>query len=117
MSQKRNNKRYILIGAVVGFFLGICGNLIAAWIQQDVISNSFSPLRIGIIVLCSFVGAFVIATLESKMPENKEKSVNEKNKNSYSRIRLTWSKLRTKGKDIKMDDVSAFGSDIDIDSK
>jgi hypothetical protein len=119
MAPKHKNKNYILIGGVIGFLLGICGNLVATWIQVDVIKNSFSPLRIGLIILCSLTGIFIMANLESKMDGlvAKEKSTNRKNENSYSKIRLVWSKLKTKGKDIKMDEVSAIGSDIDIDTK
>ena len=60
-----------------------------------------------------------MAILESKMkvPVSKEKFNDEKIKNSFSRIRLAWSKLRTRGKDIDMNDISALGSDIDIDTK
>lgn len=119
MSSKNKNNVNLLIGGIVGFLIGIGGNLISAWIQQDLLKNSFTPLRILAIVLCSLVGIFImkiIGTKENSSNTKKEIKGND-SKNSYSGINLAWSKLKTKGKNIKMDDVSAIGSDIDIDTE
>jgi hypothetical protein len=37
--------------------------------------------------------------------------------NIFTNIKLFWSRLRTRGKNIHMDNISAIGSDIDIDTK
>jgi cadmium resistance protein CadD (predicted permease) len=49
MPSKRKNKINIWVGGFVGFLLGVGGNLLATWIQQDLLKNSFTPLRIGLI--------------------------------------------------------------------
>ncbi len=119
MTKKSKNKTNLWIGAIAGFFLGICGNLVASWIQQDVLSDSFTPLRIGLIVVCSIIGIFVVTVSDfgKKSSRTKEKPNPEGKKNFYSNIRMIWSRLRTRGKDIQMEDISAIGSDIDIDTK
>lgn len=107
------------IGGVIGLFVGISGNLIASWIQQDLFSNSFTVVRITVIVLCAVIGTLITAWLTQKKNMTIPKSeINGKtSKNTYSKIKLAWSKLRTRGKDIRMEDVSALGSDVDIDTK
>lgn len=119
MTLKRKKKNNLWIGGIAGFLLGICGNLVAAWIQQDVLNNSFTPLRIGLIILCSLIGIVIMTISNSKKNTlvKKDTPNNVKRKNFYSRIRLAWSKLRTRGKGIHMEDVSSIGSDIDIDTK
>jgi hypothetical protein len=118
MSTKNINKKYILIGGIAGFLLGVCGNLVAAWIQQDIINNSFTPQRIGLLFFSTLIGIVVMVILESKMKGiDFEEKLSDKNYNSYSKIRLAWSRLRTRGRNIKIDDVSAVGSDIDIETK
>ena len=54
----------ILAGAVVGFLTGVLGNLLAAWIQQDVLHNSFTPTGIISIVLLTAVGLVVGVLLQ-----------------------------------------------------
>lgn len=54
----------IIAGAIVGFFLGISGNLIAAWIQQDILQDSFTPLKITIIFLLTIIGIVIGASLD-----------------------------------------------------
>lgn len=117
MSSKNNINLWI--GGLVGFFIGIGGNLISAWIQQDLLKNSFTPLRIFAIILCSFAGILIMKIIEIKgnALRIKKEIKGQGSKNSYSRIKLAGSKLKTKGKNIHMDDVSAVGSDIDIDTE
>jgi hypothetical protein len=54
----------ILAGAVVGFLAGVLGNLLAAWIQQDVLHNSFTPTGIISIVVLTAVGLVVGVLLQ-----------------------------------------------------
>jgi hypothetical protein len=119
MTSKRTNKNNLWIGGIVGFLFGICGNLVAAWIQQDLLNNSFTPLRIGLIILCALIGIVIMTILEAKKNRltKRDKSNNVTSKNFYSRIRLAWSKFRIRGKGIHAEDISAVGSDIDIDAK
>lgn len=111
-------KKKLLLGGIGGLFLGISGNLISAWIQQDIINNSFTPVRMGLIILCALLGIVIVIIAEGN---NDSEFVNEgsnpsKGKNLYSRIRLRWSKFRIRG-DVHMEDISAIGSEIDIDAK
>jgi uncharacterized membrane protein YeaQ/YmgE (transglycosylase-associated protein family) len=119
MPSKHKSRINIWIGGVAGFLLGVCGNLLATWIQQDLLANSFTPLRISLIILCSILGTLVIVVSDTSKNtlRTKEKTTNDKGKNFYSRIRLAWSKFRTRGKGIHAEDISAVGSDIDIDTK
>lgn len=118
MPPKLKTKNNFWIGGVVGFLLGVCGNLLAAWIQQDLLRNSFTPLRISLIILCSVLGGVVLMLFDGSKsnPSKKQKTTNG-NENFYSKIRLVWSKFRTRGKGIHAEDISAIGSDIDIDTK
>ena len=119
MSPEERKSNYLIIGGTSGFILGILGNLIASYIQQDLLENSFSPIRIFLIILCSFLGVIVMALIETKNKSVKtQRKESGKHKyNIYTNIKLLWSKLRTRGKNIHMDDISAIGSDIDIDTK
>lgn len=118
MPSKRKIKNNFWIGGVVGFLLGVCGNLLAAWIQQDLLRNSFTPLRVSLIVLCSVLGGVVLMLVDSsKSISSKKQKTADKSENFYSKIRLAWSKFRTRGKGIHAEDISAIGSDIDIDTK
>jgi hypothetical protein len=116
MPLKYKNKIHLWIGGIIGFIVGIGGNLIATWIQQDVFSNSFTPTRIALIILCSLIGIMAMTNLGEKKSRETMKPT-QLNKNSFSKIKLAWSRLRSKGHGIHMEDVSAIGSDIDIDTK
>lgn len=119
MPSKHKNKNSFWIGGVAGFLLGICGNLLASWIQQDILENSFTPIRISLIILSAILGGIIVMNLDVTQSSSYEKInlSNDKNKNFYSRIRLAWSKFKTRGKGIHAEDISAIGSDIDIDTK
>ena len=54
----------ILAGALVGLLTGVLGNLLAAWIQQDVLHNSFTPTGIISIVVLTAVGLVVGVLLQ-----------------------------------------------------
>ena len=57
----------LIVGGLLGFGLGVLGNLIAAWIQQDVIQNSFNPLSIVIIIALTISGVVIGAQLQSRL--------------------------------------------------
>jgi hypothetical protein len=54
----------ILAGAVVGFLTGVMGNLLAAWIQRDVLCNSFTLINIISIIVLTAVGLVVGVLLQ-----------------------------------------------------
>ncbi|MFZ2615495.1 MAG: hypothetical protein WA077_05865 [Anaerolineae bacterium] len=56
-----------LIGAVA-LLIGILGNLLAAWVQRDLLQDSFTPLRIGLIVGLAALGLLAGAWLERPRP-------------------------------------------------
>ena len=53
---------------LLGFLVGLAGNLVAGWIQQDVWSNVFTPTRILVTVAAVLLALVVIALLEKKSP-------------------------------------------------
>ena len=118
MQPNQNKTKSIIIGGVSGFILGILGNLLASWIQQELLENSFTPLRIGLIIACTILGIFIMFLVEIKSAsiEPDVKKVTTKN-NVYSNVKLFWSKFKTRGKGVQMDDITAIGSEIDIDTK
>jgi uncharacterized membrane protein YeaQ/YmgE (transglycosylase-associated protein family) len=66
MKPEQRKFKNLITGGIAGFILGICGNLIAAWIQQDLLANSFSPIRIFGIILCSLLGVIIMTAIETK---------------------------------------------------
>src|SRR5688572_4714867 len=108
MTTKHKNRNNLWIGAIMGFLFGICGNLVAAWIQQDVLHNSFTPLRIGLIILCSLTGIVIMTISDSKNSIHIKNDLSNKvkSKNFYSKIKLAWSKFKTRGKGIHAEDIS-----------
>ncbi len=50
----------------VGLVLGVLGNLIAGWIQKDILRNSFTPLGMILIVALTIIGIVVGAWLQSR---------------------------------------------------
>ena len=57
-------KKY-LIGAFSGFILGILGNLIASWIQKDLLNDTFNPVSITIIVVFTITGLATAVILDN----------------------------------------------------
>lgn len=55
-SLNRKNLIAGLSGAAGGFIMGILGNLVAAWIQQDWLNNQFKSLGVILIVGLTLVG-------------------------------------------------------------
>ena len=59
----------------------------------------------------------VLIEAKNKGVKTQRKENGKHKYNIYTNIKLLWSRLRTRGKNIHMDDISAIGSDIDIDTK
>ncbi len=55
-----------LIGAITGFILSILGNLLATWIQQELLQNIFTPTSIVFIISCTILGIIIGARLENQ---------------------------------------------------
>ena len=77
MPSKRRTKNIFWIGGVVGFLLGVLGNLLAAWIQQDLLRNSFTPLRISFIILFTILGGIIIMNLDANKNLSHQKRVRQ----------------------------------------
>lgn len=56
-------RRAWLIG-LVALGVGILGNLLASWVQKDVLQDSFTPLRIGLIIGLAVLGLLAGVWLE-----------------------------------------------------
>ena len=53
---------------LLSFLVGLAGNLVAGWIQQDVWSNVFTPTRILVTIVGVLLALVIIALLEKKSP-------------------------------------------------
>jgi membrane protein implicated in regulation of membrane protease activity len=49
---------------LLSFMVGVAGNLIAGWIQQDVWLNAFTPIRIVVTVILACLALLLIARFE-----------------------------------------------------
>lgn len=58
-----------LIG-LVALLIGILGNLLAAWVQKAVLQDSFTPLRVGVILGLALLALLVSAWLERPRPNS-----------------------------------------------
>lgn len=107
-----------LIGAITGFGIGVLGNLVAAWVQADMLQNSFTPVRLFIILLLTIIGVLVGYSVERSSNTNPPRLsyIPDPSKNRLSQIRLMWSRVGIKGKGNTLENVKSIGSDIDIDS-
>ena len=57
-----------LISSFLGFLVGVLGNLAAAWIQQDLLGNAFTPPRIALIVLLAVAGLGAGVWIQRQQP-------------------------------------------------
>lgn len=121
MSPKRNPStsisryHYIFIGLFIGFLIGISGNLIAAYIQNDLWDNTFTTSRIAFLVVTSLIGLLVGAWFVSRESSSFRRSKLQKSTSRFTGLRLFWSKLKSRGRGVEVDDVFSVGSVIDID--
>ena len=117
LKTKSNRSKSLWIGALAGLAVGITSNLIASWIQQDIIKNSFTLGHMIFIFSCTLIGMGITVLLGKNKETSSSSDVpSDGAKNKYSAIRLFWSKLKSRGKDISVDNVTALGSEIDINS-
>lgn len=121
-SQRQPSYRFILMGGIIGFVLGVLGNLVAAWLQEVVLANSFTPGRIGAIGVVTVVGLLGAAWWDrrqsiagSSFSLDEDRPQNDNVQMSW--IQLWWSKLKIRGRGTKMKGVSSLGSKIDIDTR
>jgi hypothetical protein len=54
-SQPDTNQSWPFLASGLNFLVGVLGNLVAAWIQQDLLSNVFTPPRIAIVLFLTGV--------------------------------------------------------------
>jgi uncharacterized membrane protein len=105
----------ILLGGVIGLILGILGNLISGWIQNDLIGNVFTIGRL-IVIFVACVAGIVIAYLLDKGEQSINGVRRSKTFVDLSAIRLWWSTFKIKGKGISANNIFSVGSEIDINS-
>lgn len=110
------HKIIIFIGSLTGFVLGVVGNLLAAWIQHDLLKDSFTPMVIVTIVLSTIAGLLLTAYF-IKFNE-KRPNVNNSQKGNFfmSNALLLWSRITSKGKDITINDIATIGSEINVNT-
>src|SRR5580765_1097189 len=108
-----------LLGAALGFIVGVLGNLVASWIQADILQNSFTFPRILIIFLLTIFGILVATALEKNKHNTPtvERNRSNSNGNRLSRLGLFRSRIGVQGKGNVVEDVKSFGSEIDINSE
>jgi hypothetical protein len=108
-----------ILSGVVVFILGLLSNLLAAWLQQDVWQNAFTPTRVGILILLSLVGAVCGAVLDRRLSSSTPiRDTPTGHEHLYlSGLYLWFSKLRSRGRGIRVQDTFSVGSEIDIDTK
>jgi len=66
--QDRYTGQYLVVlaSAVLGFLTGVLGNLMAAWIQQDILRNTFTPGGVTSIVVLTGVGLGIGVLLQRR---------------------------------------------------
>jgi hypothetical protein len=109
----------LLLGGVIGLIVAVLGNLIATWVQQDLLQNTFTPQRMLFIIAATVVGVLLAAWLDLHRSNSMSLSneVTKINGARLSRARLWWSKIKSRGRDVAIHDVSALKSEIDIDTR
>ena len=55
-----------ILGGLLGFFTGILGNLVAAWIQSDWMNNQFTTWGIGLLIGLTLLGILITAIYERR---------------------------------------------------
>lgn len=103
-----------LPGASGGFIMGILGNLVAAWVQQDGLKNQFGTVNIMIILGLTVVGLLLSVWWSHRHAAAAEPSP----ENSLTEVDVTkGSQLHIKGKGNRLQRVKADNhSTIDIES-
>ena len=119
MSKKSNQQPKsnfkILLGGVIGLILGISGNLISGWIQNDILGNVFTIGRLIVIFIACVAGIVIAYLLDNgEQPSNGVRK--SKTLVDLSAIKLWWSKFKVKGKGISASNIFSVGSEIDINS-
>lgn len=114
-NQQPKSNFKILLGGVIGLILGILGNLISGWIQNDLLGNAFTIGSL-IVIFVACVAGIVIAYLLDKGEQPSNGARRSKTLVDLSTIKLWWSKFKVKGKGISANNIFSIGSEIDINS-
>jgi hypothetical protein len=103
--------------------VGVLGNLVAAWIQQDLLKNSFTPARIGIILGLTLLGIIIGAWWTRRQAATQTTQSPTENAPPaatglwWQDVRLLWSRFKSRGRGIGLKGIFALGSHIDIDTR
>ena len=102
-------KKYI--GALIGFLIGLGGEFLASFLQDGIWKEGFGFLDIAIILILTLIGLYASVKLDSNLDSENDDSVN------VSRLKAFWSKIKLRGRNIKLRKILSIKSKIDIDSK
>ena len=110
-------KFFHLLGAFIGFLIGVLGNILAAWLLNDIIKNEFTIIRVGIIIILSIFGLLIsVLLVNGRKKEGGQKLPYLINGSGFYHIRLWWTKMKAKGNKILIHDLFSLGSKIEIDT-
>jgi len=107
----------LLLGILFGLVLGILGNLLAAWIQQDILQSAFTPRRLLLILGLAVFSLFAAAILEYFNSSSQNIATATRPDGSFRNLLVVWSKLKSFGKKIDLQNVASFKSEIEIDTR
>jgi hypothetical protein len=116
---QKPNFRLLLLGAIIGFALGVLGNLIAAWVLNDVWDNKITFPRLALLVALTVMG-LILAALVDRVQQTSHRGSMVATTNDaswFSALALFWSRIRSRGRGIRVKDVFALGSEIDVDTR
>ncbi len=110
--------RTYFLGGLVGFMVGILGNIVAAWVQQDVLRDVFTRERLVFILILTVCGLVISSLIEARAASPISRGrTSSPHTNNLSSLRLWWSRIFMRGKGTHLNDIKSVGSDIDIDTR
>lgn len=120
--QHQHSYRFIFIGGLLGFVLGVLGNLLAAWFEGVILGNAFTTGRVAAIIAIAIGGLIIAAWWDwrhstSNVASPSVESKLQNNKVQISAIQAWWSRFKIRGSGIKIRLLSSIGSKFDIDTR
>lgn len=125
----RTQPLYAILGLVIGAFVSVLLNLIAAGIQQRAFTMQFSDQALWIMALLAFLGLLIGYWLGEKLkipaspssqsaPSSSQliTTANDTGITTVTRLKALLSYGKLKGKGIHLKDIVLIGSRIDIET-
>ncbi|MCO5195748.1 MAG: hypothetical protein M9930_21015 [Anaerolineae bacterium] len=110
-----NRTRPYLINGLIAFLLGILGNLIASFILQDGMGDQFTPFGIFLIIAFTVAGLVYTAWQERRHATDVQPTSETEKDVDIQDNTLVGSKVKTRGKGIRVKRNTALKSEIDVD--